>query len=1182
MVDLLLTPASISYLTQFIMALAVTGYFFYRLRPAPRLVYRTQTALLTGFFAAIALLSLLLFLEASLLWGQASYALFLQTIVSSISLVLLLQFTYHFPSLSPGQKWEARLVLGLSVLYALWELQLGVSRFGTLRNTGQIVYRPQLADYPLLLGFLWAMVMFLRQTVGASAAGNKQRSVWQHLWQPQGRMAHSARALALVYLIPVGLAVINLLQAYYLVSEVILNFSLSLGILIALAAFAVTYLNHLPETTSFVIKLAGVTLMVLLTILGTVGWVITPAYASTYQPALPDRRTIGFTPNGRGGYDVTLVPMRFESNLGAKLELNEQQENQSIELAFEFPYYGQKYQKIYVSGNGAISLGQDVGSGFFNYYYANGVPAIFPLLLDLNPASGGVYARREADRLVVTWNQVPSFHQPDARFTVQVTLYHSGIFKITYQGLPQKLAYNPNEGPGVNPWIVGAVPGGLEQWPQMADFTDLPLQDDGRGLVQDYQLEFRQYLHRLLAPLAYLIIAATLLVGIGFPLLFYTNLVRPLKALLAAVQQMNEGRYDINLKVQYPDEIGFLTQSFNDLSAELGALIQNLETRVSQRTTALRQSEQALRASEEKYHQLFELGSDAVFLIDNKTGQILDVNAAASALYGYSRDELLQMRNVDLSAEPDQTRRAMQQFQTTIPVRYHRKKDGQSLPVEITATHFTWQGQTAHIAAIRDISERLQAEEMLHQAKETAEAASHAKSAFLANMSHELRTPLHVILGFTQLMARSPTFPPEHHPNLNLITTSGEHLLTLINQVLDLSKIEAGRMSLDPKPFNLYQMLDQLEGMFQLRAGEKKLRLIFDRLPSTPRHVCADPIKLRQVLINLLGNALKFTEHGHVSLRVEGRKQYSESNLQPSTFNLHFSISDTGPGMTPAELDTIFEAFAQTETGRLTHEGTGLGLAICQKFVHLMGGEIEAESEPGQGTIFRFAVPVEPLESPQASSPVAPNQGVRLQPDQPHYRILVVDDDPANRQLFHKLLSPLGFDLQEAENGQQALDIWQAWQPHFIWMDLRMPLLDGYEATRRIKASPDGEQTVIVALSATHTPAEQVATAMSHGFHDFISKPFLDTEIFEMLHKHLGVQFIFQAIENAEPQPPQPEALLPADLAGLPLNLLQNLDRAVIEGDVERISALIEQLAPQKPAVAQTLSALATSMSIAV
>lgn len=1065
MVDLLLTPASISYLTQFIMALAVTGYFFYRPWPALRPVYRVQISLLVGFFGCIALLSLLLFLEASLPWGQSSYPLFLQTVVSSVSLVFLLQFTYRFPALPPRQKWEARLVLGLSILYALWELELGVSRSWILRNTGQITYRPQLADYPLLLGFLWTMVMFLRQTVWASAAVNGQRSVWQHLWQPQGRTAHSARALALVYLIPVGLTVINLLQAYYLVSDVILNFSLSLGILVALAAFAIAYLNHLPETTSFVIKLAGVTLMVLLAILGTVGWVITPAYASTYQPALPDRQSIGFTPNDVGGYDVTTFPMRFESNLGTKLDLAEAGQ-QSVELAFAFPYYGQTYQKIYVSGNGIISLGQDIGSAFFNYHYGSGAPAIFPLFFDLNPDSGGVYARREADRLVLTWNHVPAHYQPRAVVTFQVVLYNTGFFKITYQDLPRKLDYNPNEAPRIRPWVAGFVPGGLEQWPQMADFTSLPLRDEGHGLVQDYDWEFRHFLHRLLEPLAYLVIGASLLVGVGFPLLFYTNLVRPLKTLLAGVQQMNEGRYDISLKVQYPDEIGFLTQSFNTLSAELGTLIQNLETRVSERTAALRTSEEQLQQ------------------------------------------------------------------------------------------------------AIALAEERSQA----------AEAASQAKSAFLANMSHELRTPLNVILGFTQLMARSPTLPPEHSDNLNLITTAGEHLLTLINQILDLSKIEAGRMNLDIKPFNLYQMLDQLEGMFQLRAGEKKLRLVFDRLPSTPRHVCADPIKLRQVLINLLGNAIKFTEHGYVALRIEG-KNPNAPNLKPdphsSPFILHFSISDTGPGITPAELDTIFEAFAQTETGRLTHEGTGLGLAICQRFVQLMGGEIEVESEPGRGTTFRFGIPVELPETPEPSPNIVPNHGVALQPGQPHYRILVVDDDLANRQLFRKLLSPLGFDLQEAENGQRALEIWQEWQPHMIWMDLRMPVLDGYEATRRIKASPNGHQTVIVALSATHTSTEQITAAMTHGFHDFIPKPFLDTEIFAMLHKHLGVQFIFQVVEKTEPQPSRPETLQAANLAGLPVNLLQNLHRAVIEGDVERINDIIEQLTPHNPGVAQSLSALA-------
>ncbi len=479
---------------------------------------------------------------------------------------------------------------------------------------------------------------------------------------------------------------------------------------------------------------------------------------------------------------------------------------------------------------------------------------------------------------------------------------------------------------------------------------------------------------------------------------------------------------------------------------------------------------------------------------------------------------------------------------------------------------------------VLDITERKLMEEALRQAKDSAEAANRAKSTFLANMSHELRTPLNVILGFTQLMARSSTLPPEHSDNLGVIITSGEHLLTLINQVLDLSKIEAGRITLEQRSFDLHRLLDNLEGMFQLRATEKKLRLIFDRLPDTPRHVRADEIKLQQVLINLLSNAVKFTTEGSVTLRVEGRRMKDEnigSDLPPSSFSLHISVSDTGPGINPAELNTLFEAFSQTEIGRQIHEGTGLGLTICQKFVHLMGGEIWVESEPGQGTTFSFYIPIEPLELVKTPASKAPNRVVGLEPGQPCYRVLVVDDNQANRQLLLKLLAPLGFALQEAENGQQAVEIWQAWQPHFIWMDLRMPIMDGYEATRRIKASPHGDQTIIVAMSATGTATEPVAEAIAHGCHDFVPKPFRDTEIFEMMHKYLGVRFIYQELERVEPAPPQSEVLKPVDLVSLPVNLLQELYQAVIEGDVELIATLTGKVYPYDPSLAEALSTLA-------
>ncbi|MBN1123095.1 MAG: response regulator [Anaerolineae bacterium] len=403
----------------------------------------------------------------------------------------------------------------------------------------------------------------------------------------------------------------------------------------------------------------------------------------------------------------------------------------------------------------------------------------------------------------------------------------------------------------------------------------------------------------------------------------------------------------------------------------------------------------------------------------------------------------------------------------------------------------------------RTVELETQVTERTHElqiAKEQAEAASQAKSVFLAHMSHELRTPLTVILLYAELLKTRKDMADSARAYGGTIYRSGKHLLTLIENVLDLAKIEAGRTTLRPTEFDLFALLDDLEDMFLLTTQSKGLRLKFDNEQGLPKQVRADVFKLRQVLINLLGNAVKFTEEGSITLRVRTSEKTK----------LHFEVEDTGPGMAQDELETIFEPFVQSAAGQQAQAGAGLGLAISQKFIQLMGGEISVQSQPGKGTTFAFDIPVETVmaAAPQEQEDRFPDV-VGLEPGQPSYRLLIVDDMPDTRRIIMELLTPLGFEVREAENGQEAIELFEEWKPDLIWMDIRMPEMDGLEATRRIKATQAGSTTPIIAVTASVFD-EDHAQILESGCDDFLRKPFSSTDIYDKLVKHLGVRFTYK------------------------------------------------------------------------
>jgi len=578
------------------------------------------------------------------------------------------------------------------------------------------------------------------------------------------------------------------------------------------------------------------------------------------------------------------------------------------------------------------------------------------------------------------------------------------------------------------------------------------------------------------------------------------------------------------------------------------------------------------RESEGRYRLLLDSSPDPISVYDHR-GKITYLNPAFEQTFGWTMEELAG-QGIDFVPphEAEKTRKAVLRTlegENVLLETLRLTKDGRLLDIQLKTAIFTDpQGNLAgDIVIYRDISDLKKAEAELKKAKEAAEAANRSKSVFLANMSHELRTPLNAILGFSRLMWRDATLGPAHRERLGIINRSGEHLLALINDVLEMSKIEAGRIVLKDQTFDLRHALTDLEAMVRPPAEGKGLQVQITCSPDLPRYIKTDPHKLRQVLINLLDNAVKFTEQGTIAFNVS-------SALLNGNQTLCFEIRDSGAGMAPEEQEAIFNAFVRTPSADQEAPGTGLGLAISRRFARLMGGDITVESQLGQGSVFSFRIPVAPPDMDQIPTGGDTSRGQKIAPGQPDFRILVVEDNFENRTLMGTLLRQAGFDVREAVNGQDGLNQFVQWQPHLIFLDMRMPVMDGFEATRRIKAHPKGHDTLVVAVTA-HALEEERMAILEAGCDDFLSKPFWDTELFEILSRHLNVRFICrdQAADNKAHRV-DAGAVDPAALIQLPADWVKALRQAAEMLDPEAANGIIQQVRTLNAAVADALSAM--------